>query len=185
MAFRHHCEVLKAHVRTIVAPAAKYMNEKVIGEAGRGAVIERMAIARMFDPRHVKSSGLTDAQIGELRAFRFVNTMDEYGELLNKMKDERSKYVGLANSITNETLRINPSTGKDTFDLLAFWRGHKEDIPSFAKMCRAVLSYAPNSCPPERVFSILADSFGDDQRSAMADYMEWSMMIQFNSRTRP
>ena len=162
------------------------MNEKVIGAAGRGAVVDRMAAARIFDPRYVKASGLTDAEIGVMGySFRFVSTMDEYGELLSKMKDERTKYVGFANSIINETLRINPTTGKDTFDLLAFWRGHKGEIPAFAKMCRAVLTYAPNSCPPERVFSILADSFGDDQKSALADYMEWSMMVQFNERTRP
>ena len=137
-------EVLKAHVLTIVAPAAKYMNKKVIGAAGRGAVVDRMAAARIFDPRYVKASGLTDAEIDVIGySFRFVSTMDEYGELLSKMKDERTKYVGFANSIINETLRINPTTGKDTFDLLAFWRGHKGEIPAFAKMFRAVLTYAP------------------------------------------
>ena len=38
--------------------------------------------------------------------------------------------------------------------------------------------------PPERVFSILNDTFDDDQESAKADYMEYSLMRQFNQRGR-
>ena len=37
---------------------------------------------------------------------------------------------------------------------------------------------------PERVFSILNDTFDDDQESAKADYMEYSLMRQFNQRGR-
>ena len=48
----------------------------------------------------------------------------------------------------------------------------------------AALTYSPNSCPPERVFSILNDTFDDDQESAKADYMEYSLMRQFNQRGR-
>ena len=53
-------------------------------------------------------------------------------------------------------------------------------------MCygRAVLANAPNSVPPERIFSILNDTFDDDQDSALADYMELSLQLQFNERSR-
>ena len=43
---------------------------------------------------------------------------------------------------------------------------------------------SPNSIPPERVFSILNDTFDDDQASAMADYKELSLQLQFNERSR-
>ena len=46
------------------------------------------------------------------------------------------------------------------------------------------LTYSPNSCPPERVFSILNDTFDDDMERAKADYMEYSLMRQFNQRGR-
>ena len=49
---------------------------------------------------------------------------------------------------------------------------------------RLALTYSPNSCPPERAFSILNDTFDDDQESAKADYMEYSLMRQFNQRGR-
>ena len=47
---------------------------------------------------------------------------------------------------------------------------------------RAVNS--PNSIPPERVFSILNDTFDDDMDSSLADYVELSLQLQFNSRSR-
>ena len=43
---------------------------------------------------------------------------------------------------------------------------------------------APNSIPPERVFSVLNDTFDDDQCNSMADYIELCLQLQFNSRTR-
>ena len=54
-------------------------------------------------------------------------------------------------------------------------------------MLRAVLANAPNSIPPERVFSILNDTFDDDQESqerALADYIELSLQLQYNERSR-
>ena len=58
------------------------------------------------------------------------------------------------------------------------------DIPVFCEFTRMMLCNSPNSCPPEHVFSILEDTFDNDQRSARADYMELSLMMQFNARAR-
>ena len=38
--------------------------------------------------------------------------------------------------------------------------------------------------PPERVFFILNNSFDDDQDRAHADYIELSLQLQFNDRSR-
>ena len=54
----------------------------------------------------------------------------------------------------------------------------------WAYVLRAVLTNSPNSIPPERVFSILNDSFDDDQDSSMADYIELSLQLQYNNRGR-
>ena len=40
------------------------------------------------------------------------------------------------------------------------------------------------SIPPERVFSILNDIFEDDMDRSLADYIELSLQLQFNSRSR-
>ena len=57
-------------------------------------------------------------------------------------------------------------------------------MPAFAYVLRAILANAPNSIPPERVFSILNDTFDDDQDRALADYIELSLQLQFNARSR-
>ena len=54
-------------------------------------------------------------------------------------------------------------TKKDTFDLQLWWREATAKVPSWAYVLRAVLTNSPNSIPPERCFSILNDTFDDDQ----------------------
>ena len=49
-------------------------------------------------------------------------------------------------------------------------------------MLRAVLRNVPNSCPPERAFSILNDCIDDGQYSAFADFKEAMVMAQYNAR---
>ena len=54
--------------------------------------------------------------------------------------------------------------------------------PGFAYVLRAVLTNSPNSCPPERLFSIFNATYDDDQKKSHADYIELSMQSQFNKR---
>jgi hypothetical protein len=99
------------------------------------------------------------------------------------MKSELSQYNARASLIPDKAHRLN-TRGEDTWDILAWWRAAKDELPSMFQFLRAVLCYSPNSCPPERVFSILNNSFDSDQKSAKADYMEYSLMLQYNSRGR-
>ena len=101
------------------------------------------------------------------------------------MKSEIAAYNALVKGIKPVAQRLNDQ-GKDTFDLGAFWRENEvgKGVDAFAFVLRAVLANSPNSIPPERVFSILNDTFEDDMDSAHADYIELSLQLQFNSRTR-
>ena len=47
-----------------------------------------------------------------------------------------------------------------------------------------VLTHAPNSAPPERVFSIMKRSFDDEQTRSLNDYVELSLLTQYNKRGR-
>ena len=102
---------------------------------------------------------------------------------IEKMKGEMATYQDLVKDIKPRTERLN-SKKKDTFDLRTWWQVNADKIPSFAYVLRAVLTNSPNSIPPERVFSILNDSFDDDQDSSMADYIEHSLQSQYNNRGR-
>ena len=79
--------------------------------------------------------------------------------------------------------RRDPKTKKDQFDLQVWWREAAAKVPSWAYMyvLRAVLT---DSIPPERCFSILNDTFDDDQTRSSADYIEYSLQSQYNARGR-
>ena len=97
------------------------------------------------------------------------------------LKMELSKYNAAVQAIRPLHERQVPSrAGKlvDTFSLKDWWRAAASELPGFFKVLRAVLTHAPNSCPPERVWSILGDTFEADQANARADYIEHSLHNQ-------
>ena len=55
-------------------------------------------------------------------------------------------------------------------------------LPHFSFVLRALLTNAPNSCPPESLFSMFNATFGEDQRRDFGDYLELSMQSQYNKR---
>ena len=53
----------------------------------------------------------------------------------------------------------------------------------FLGPCSPTLPTPSPPCP-ERVFSVLNDTFEDDMDRSYADYIELSLQLQFNERTR-
>ena len=47
-----------------------------------------------------------------------------------------------------------------------------------------LLLVQPSSAAAERAFSILSNSFTDTQRSSLEDYIEISIMIQYNNKEK-
>ena len=50
------------------------------------------------------------------------------------------------------------------------------------KIDKDVRIIAPNSCPPESVFSMFNATFGEDQSRSFGDYLEPAMQSQYNKR---
>lgn len=144
-----------------------------------------MKAVRFFNPLHVLASGdVTEADIDGLTLFRFAKH-PRLAPKIQEMKSEISAFNTLVKAIKPAAERLNPK-GKDTFDLRNFWRENEvgKGVDAFAFVLRAVLANSPNSIPPERVFSILNDTFEDDMDNSFADYIELSLQLQFNDRTR-
>ena len=99
------------------------------------------------------------------------------------MKEELATYKARITLIRPLAERLD-SDGKDTVDIQVWWRENQAALPAWSSTLRAVLCHAPNSAPPERAFSILNDSIGDDQTCAKADYKKALMMLQYNNRGR-
>ena len=72
--------------------------------------------------------------------------------------------------------------GNDTVVLSDWWRFNSGELLHFAFVLRALLTNAPNSFPPERLFSMFNASYGEDQQRSFGDYLELAMQSQYNKR---
>jgi hypothetical protein len=171
-------EVVKAYAHSIVAPAIDYWKQTIEGK--KGDQLERMKAVRIFNPLHVLGNKISEADIDGLKIFKFYEHPEIRAEI-QVMKTEVMKYQALAGSIKSFEERKD-SKGKDTFVLSDWWKSNCVTLPGFTYVLRAVLTNSPNSCPPERLFSIFNATYGDDQKNSHADYIELSMQSQFNKR---
>ena len=62
-------------------------------------------------------------------------------------------------------------------DVFQWWKNHQNDLPRWSV---AFISVKPSSATSERVFSLLANSFQCQQSSSLEDYIEVSLMLQYN-----
>ena len=53
-------------------------------------------------------------------------------------------------------------------------------LPNWSIACKTALLIQPSSAPAECVFSLLNNSFKDNQARALEDYIETSIMLQYN-----
>ena len=109
--------------------------------------------------------------------------LERFAGLADKMKEELPSYLAAVAMIKPLNERLDEDD-KDTFDNEAWWSAHLGDLRAWADALCAVLCHVPNSCPPERAFSILNNSIGDDQTSALAYYKKAMVMLQYNKRGR-
>lgn len=168
----------------MIGNALQYFNDRIMDK--RAPQNERQRIARIFSPLWAKGNLVTLASVECLRAFRFVRH-PKVAPFVQKMKNEIAAYNALVDTIPPlEERLVKDRNGKDvdSFDIRAWWLSVKEKLPGFFQVLRALLTHAPNSAPPERLFSILNNTFGDQQTRAYEDYIEFSLMKQFNERTR-
>ena len=66
------------------------------------------------------------------------------------------------------------------FDPLEWWKQKALVLPRWSSAARKILLVRPSSAAAERVF--LKASFGEQQDSCLQDYVEASLMLQFNKR---
>ena len=63
--------------------------------------------------------------------------------------------------------------------ILDWWRSNGTSFPAWALAARVVFAIAA-SC--ERVFALLKNLFGEESMSALADYLQAGLMLNYNKR---
>ena len=67
--------------------------------------------------------------------------------------------------------------------ILGWWRAADcSAFPAWALAARIVFAISPNSASCERVFALLRNLFGESQMSSLADYIQASLMLNYNKR---
>jgi hypothetical protein len=171
-------DVVKAYAHTIVAPAIDYWIKTI--DVKKGDEVAHFKEARTFNPLHVMVNKISVADIDNLNLFR-LSEHPQIGTHIQGMKSEINTYHVLVQSIKSLDERKDVK-GKDTFSLPEWWRCNSGNLPHFAFVLRSLLTNAPNSCPPERLFSMFNATFGEDQKRAFGDYLELAMQSQYNKR---
>ena len=67
-------------------------------------------------------------------------------------------------------------------EVLDWWHRNEMKFPNWANACKQALIIQLSSGTIERVFSLLQNSFQKQKKSAMEDYIESSLMLQYNKR---
>lgn len=120
---------------------------------------------QLFDPAKASDMRPSAAAVGEMCCIPFLDS----NEVIQQLQSELPIY-----------LAIVEGTAADT-DVPQWWARHAREVPHWASACSKILLLQPSSAASERVFSLLQNSFSDRQESALEDYIETSLMLQYNS----
>ena len=120
--------------------------------------------AQLFIPSKIVEMSPTAAEVDSLKSFPFLNN----AVLLQNLKAELGVYLAKAAAVSPET------------DTLLWWQNNSTELPHWSTAVKDVLLVQPSSAAGERVFSLLKASFGPQQDSALQDYVQSAIMLQYN-----
>ena len=123
--------------------------------------------ARYMCPVSVQWLKPTQQSVEALRIFPFL---DDDG-IINGLKAELPAYLA-----ATEDVVINTEERK-----VDWWHNHKDQLPHWASAVKKVLLVQPSSALFS-ILSILNSSFNDQQEHALVDYLQASVMTQYNKR---
>ena len=119
--------------------------------------------ARLFDPHYLNKVKPQNVALNSLLVLPFVTE-----PIMAQLKEEYPQYAAAAEDLSTDC------------EIVTFWNLHANSIPIWKENAAKVLLLQPSSAAAERVFSILKNSFGDQQLSALEDYLEASLILQYN-----
>ena len=97
-----------------------------------------MKAVRIFNPLHVFGNKISVSDIEGLTILK----LSEHPQIILQIE-------------------VKDGKGKDTFDISDWWKANCAKLPAFTYVLRVVLTNSPNSCSPERLFSIFNATFDE------------------------
>ena len=131
-------------------------------------VVVAFKAARLFCPVRIQWLKPTNALVESLRAFPFLDS----DATIDGLKAELPAYLAATEDV------VIPTEEKK----VEWWCGHEEQLPRWASAVKQVILVQPSSAMSERAFLILEASFNEQQNCALVDYLQASLMSQYNKR---
>ena len=126
-------------------------------------IMDAFKSARLFNPGKVTDLKPTAASVEALKAFPFFGD-----EFISDLKLELASYLAAADGTPRD---VNP---------LEWWEHNKGTLPKWSQGFSKIALIQPSSASVERVFSVLKKHFTQYQHSALQDYVEVSVMLEYN-----
>ena len=101
--------------------------------------------------------------LDSLKTFPFLTD-----DIINELKDELPPYIARCGDTDDSVCPLN------------WWKQNSTDLPKWSAAATKVLLIQPSSATTERVFSLLKASFSEQQDHSLQDYIEASLMFQYN-----
>ena len=116
----------------------------------------------MFSPHKLQVIQPEADIINTLKCFPFLLSS------LNDLKDELPSYLAKATDVS------------ENLSCIEWWKINEQNLPCWSAAAKKVLLVQPSSASAEQVFSLLNNSFSSQQQSSLQDYVETSIMLQYN-----
>ena len=162
-----------------LAPGFSYLEDRLTGRCDAPySCVDMYEICRLvqaFDPNFA-AAHMTPSVVDAMQ----IITPLQYHGMLGQLKTELPAY--LAEAAQAPAFDRAGDVGDYTEAILTWWRVNGNGFPAWAEAARIVFALAPNSASCERVFARLKKLFGDEQMSALADYIQAALMLAYNGR---
>ena len=150
------------YAKTCIHPGYEYFIQKFNLELK--PVVDAFKSAQLFIPTKIHDIKPNASTVDTLRSFKFLDN----DQTVNNLKSELPTYLALTEDIID-------------VDSLLWWEKNSKKLPFWANACKKVILCQPSSASVERVFSLLKH-FTEQQQSALEDYVEAALMIQYNHK---
>ena len=159
-----HHEQWVTYARTCVTSGLDYFNSQF--STNLKVVLEIFKSCRLFSPHKVREITPTALTLDQdLACIPFFDSSEREG-----LKNELPTYLS---KVADVDEGYNP---------LEWWKSNTTALPCWSLAACKVLLIQPSSAAAERVFSLLKSSFGEQQDKSLKDYVESSLMLQYNKR---
>lgn len=153
------------YARKCVQPGIEYFHKQLATNLKNS--LAAFKAARLFSPQKLHIIRPEADVVNTLNCFPFLDS----SSILDGLKNELPLYLAKAADVSED------------ISCLEWWKLNEQGLPCWSAAAKKVLLVQPSSASAERVFSLLNNSFSSQQQSGLQDYIETSIMLQYNSNT--